>query len=188
MTILLSTYYLLYSTGAVSFKLMGDATLPMASYNRMLEEAVQFILACYNLTSKHTLTDARVEAWKAKMRRSTLEPPKLCSLPPTSAAFCQNALRAHYQLVVWRNALEPNPPSLDPTDHGWSHLEGSTKLMPTIIPHNTPLAPKELLKVIKCGCDTSTPCATKRCGCKSQGLSCTLFCVCKGGDVCRNKT
>ncbi|MES9879342.1 MAG: hypothetical protein ABW185_00480 [Sedimenticola sp.] len=171
----------------VSFDLLGDSTLPMTSYDQMIEEAARFIIACYNLTGKTTLTEARVEAWKTKMRRSALEPPKLCSLPPTSEAFRQNALRAHYQLAAWRNGLQPNPPSLDPTDHGWSRVEGTTKLIPTIVPLNNALAPAELLKVIKCGCESSSPCSTKRCGCRSQKLTCTLFCVCRGGDACGNK-
>ena len=158
----------------------------MASYPRMLEEATQFVLACYSMLGKSSLTDARVETWTNKMRRCTLESPKLSSLPPTSAAFNQNALRAHFQLAVWLNALEARPPLLNPTDHGWSQLEGSTFLTPTIIPDDIPLAPSELLKVIKCGCDSSTPCSTKRCGCKSQAVSCTLFCLCKGGDACMN--
>ncbi|MES9881940.1 MAG: hypothetical protein ABW185_13765 [Sedimenticola sp.] len=167
---------------------MGDPTLPMTSYDMVTEEAARFVIACYNLTGKTTMTEARIAAWKIKMRKSSLEPPKLCSLPPTSAAFHQNALRAHYQVAVWRNALEPNPPSLDPTDHGWSRQEGTTKLVPTIVPCDNPLAPVELLKVIKCGCESSSPCSTNRCGCKSQHLACTLFCVCKGSDICRNDT
>jgi hypothetical protein len=154
----------------------------------MLQEATVFILACYSQTGKKTLTEARTDVWKTKMRKSALEPPKLCSLPPTSAAFRENALRAHYQVAVWRNALQTHPPLLDPTHHGWSHIEGSTRITPTIVPLDTPLAPEDLLKVIKCGCDSNTPCSTKRCGCKSQGIECTLFCVCKGGDACKNKT
>ena len=74
------------------------------------------------------------------MRKNILEPPKLCSLPPTSASFYQIALRAHYQLALWRNALDPHPPALAPTDPGWSSIGGSTVLLPTIIPQNkTPL-------------------------------------------------
>ena len=146
------------------------------SYNQMLQEAAVFILACYSQTGKTTLTDARIEAWKTKMRRSALEPPTHCLLPPTSAAFRENALRAHFQVAVWRNALQTHPPLLDPTDHGWSHTGGSTRITPTIVPVATPLAADDLLKVIKCGCDNNTPCSTKSCGCKSHAISCTLFC------------
>ena len=84
-------------------------------------------------------------------------------------------------------ALQTHPPLLGPTDHGWSHTEGSTRITPTIVPLATPLAPDDLLKVIKCGCYSNTPCPTKRCGCKSHAIPCTLFCVCKGGDACRNQ-
>ena len=61
-------------------------------------------------------------------------------------------------------------------------------LIPTIVPVDTPMAQEELLKVIKCGCDSAIPCSTNRCGCKSQGLTCILFCMCKGGDTCKNRT
>ena len=166
--------------------LLGDPTLPVASYPRMTQEATRFMLACYNMPG-NTMTAARVESWKMKMRKTTLEQPKLCSLPPTDAAFHENVLRAHFQLATWRSALQTDPPALDATDHGWTCIEGSTKLIPTVVPLDTPLAPKELLKVLKCGCASNTPCATNRCACKAQGVSCTLFCTCKGDDPCGNK-
>ena len=51
----------------------------------------------------------------------------------------------------------------------------------------TLLAPAELLKVLKCGCCSNTPCNTRRCTCKANGLDCTLFCQCRGEDDCHNK-
>ena len=143
---LLHCLYCMFRIGGVAFRLLGDSALPMTSYHQMIEEASQFILApaytCYNLTGNRNLTEARVDAWKTKMRRSTLEPPKLCALPPTSEAFRENVLRGHYQLAIWLNALEINAPALNPLEHGWSRVEGTTKLTPTIVPPDTPLAPK----------------------------------------------
>ena len=80
----------------VIYSFLGDATLSTNSYIRMVGEAAKFMLTCYN-NSKKTLTDARIDTWKLKMRKSMLDPPKLCSLTPTSAAFHQNVLRANYQ-------------------------------------------------------------------------------------------
>ena len=160
----------------------------MTAYHKMIDEATAFILACYHLSGRMTLTEARVDAWKTKMRKTALEPPKLCSLPPTTPAFRENALRAHYQLAVWRDALHQSPPSLTATDHGWSRVEGHANITPTIVPLGTPLAPMELLKVIKCGCDSNKPCSTNRCGCKAHVMKCTFFCVCRGGDACSNTT
>jgi len=47
--------------------LLGDASLPDMSYNRMPQEAAVFILACFSETGKTMLTDARIEVWKIKM-------------------------------------------------------------------------------------------------------------------------
>ena len=34
----------------------------------------------------------------------------LASLPPTNEAFNENVARAHLQVAVWRNALQPDAP------------------------------------------------------------------------------
>ena len=64
------------------------------------------------------------------MRRNALEPSKLCSLPPTETAFRENALSSHLAVAIWRDCLKTDPPTLDPTEHGWYHPEGSTALSP----------------------------------------------------------
>ena len=60
-------------------------------------------------------------------------------------------------------------------------------LAPTTVPDNGPLAPDEILKVIKCSCDSATPCKSKRCACQNDNMICTSFCACEGGDGCFNK-
>ena len=129
---------------------------------------------------------ATIEAWKRKMSRGVLDAPKLCSLPPTRTAFVQNSLRAHYQLAVWKAALEENPPSLNPCELWWQEQEGSNRIFPTIVPADISLAPPDLVKIVRCGCSSTTPCQSKRCGCRSHGLLCTMFCACRGED-CWNK-
>jgi hypothetical protein len=160
----------------------------MDQYSKLFAEARAFILACYNMRDCASLNMARVQVWKNKMKRNSIEPPKLCSLPPTEAAFRENVLRAHMAVAVWRDCLKRDPPALHPTDHGWYHPEGSTMLFPTIVPQATPLAPADLLKLIKCGCCSDNPCSSKRCSCKANGLGCTLFCHCKGEEDCKNKS
>lgn len=178
---------MLFLAGGVQFNVFGDSSLPMEQYHKLLAEARAFILVCYNMSGCESLNEARVKAWQNKMRRNALEPPKLCSLPPTDAAFRENALRGHLAVAVMRDCLKPDPPALAPVDHGWHHCEGSTILFPTIVPPDTPLAPGDLLKLIKCACSSDQSCATKRCSCKSNGLNCTIFCSCRGGDDCHNK-
>ena len=50
-------------------------------------------------------------------------------------------------MAVWRNALQPDPPAIDPTAFEWSLEEGSKTLIPTTLPSDTPLAPDDLLKL-----------------------------------------
>lgn len=176
-----------FFAGGVEFRLFGDSSVPMNEYNKVLAEARAFILACYNMRDCESLSEARVKVWQNKMKRKVLEPPKLCSLPPTETAFRENALRAHLAVCVMLSCLENDPPSLDPTKHGWYRPEGSTVLHPVVVPPHTPLAPSDLLKFIRCGCASDKPCASRRCTCKSNGLRCTLFCSCRGEEDCSNK-
>ena len=81
--------------------------------------------------------------------------PKLCLLPTTSPAFRENALRAYYLLAVWCDVLHQSRPSLTSTEHGWSGVEGHSNITPTIERLSTPLAPMELLKIIKCECNSN---------------------------------
>ena len=100
---------------------------------------------------------------------------KLPSLPPTNEAFNENVARAHLQVAIWRNALQPDPPAIDPTAYGWSLAEGSKTLNPTTLPSDTPLAPDDLLKLVRCSCSSETPCTTQRCGCSHRYRVNNLF-------------
>ena len=173
----------------MSFSFLGNCTLPLSAYDKMVKEAMDFILACYNMRHYQNLTQAQQEVWNAKMAKSIAEPPKLYSLPPTSEAFAENANRAYLQLAIWLHALDPDPPNLDPTIHGWTHVTDATSsITPTIIPIGTLLAHGELLNLIKCGCTSLTrACKSGKCSCVSSGLAYTLFCTCKGVEGCQNK-
>jgi len=107
---------------------------------------------------------------------SSSQPPRFRSLP-TNEAFLQNVKQAHLQTIIWKNALG-TPPAIDPEQFGYYKDSVSKVLLPIGVPHNFALAPSEVLKLIKCSCDSETPYRTKRCGCVNTGLSCTVFCVC----------
>ena len=110
-------------------------------------------------------------------RNSSSQPPRLLSLPPTNEAFLQNVKQAHLQTIIWKNALG-TPPATDPEQFGYYKDSVSKVLLPIDVPRNVALAPSEVLKLIKCSCDSETLYRTKRCGCVNTGLSCTVFCVC----------
>ena len=42
------------------------------------------------------------------------------SLPPTNEAFELNVMRAHFQCAIWLQAMEADPPALEPTEYGWT--------------------------------------------------------------------
>ena len=59
-------------------------------------------------------------------------------------------------------------------------------LTPTTVPDNVPLAPDDILKLIKYSCHSATPCNSRRCGCQNANMACTSFCTCQSGDGCFN--
>ena len=114
--------------------------------------------------------------------------PKLCSLPPTDAAFQENLRRAHLQTFLWKNALEVEPQKLDPLQYGWS--KDGDKLCPTTVPTGTQLVPEYIKAIINCGCSSDMPCESNQCGCNKAGMTCSVFCACQQQDTastCRNR-
>ena len=126
--------------------------------------------------------------WANKVSQSVAGAPKRASLPPTNEAFNEKVARAHLQVSVWGNALQPDPPAIDPTYFGWSLEEAYKTLIPTTLPSDTlPVPDDELLKLVRCSCRSETPCETQRCGCSSASLACSVLCACQGGQDCFNE-
>ena len=165
----------------LSLSKVGNMTL---SVEEALEQSTAFMLSCYGHPECSSLTDARQKIWSRKVSRSIGASPKLQSLPPTNEAFTKNVARSHLQVAIGKQALELNPPNVDPLTHGWTRHDGSTSLTPTTVPDNVPLAPDAILKMIKCSCDSATPCNSRRCGCHNANMACTSFCTCQGGNGC----
>ena len=75
----------------------------------------------------------RYDVWIGKTsKRKVTGAPKLKSLPPTPEAFEQNVRRAHFQVSVWKAALEKGSPELAPTNFGWEKDEASSSLLPVM--------------------------------------------------------
>ncbi len=134
------------------------------------------------------MTEAQQKMWASIVGHSVARAPKHTSLSPTNEAFQENISRAHFQIVaVWRNALAPDPPALDTTANGWSWENGSNPFSLKTVPDDIPLAPVELLKLIKCSCVSEFFCNTQRCGYNSPNLACSVFCACQRGQACFNE-
>ena len=79
-------------------------------------------------------------AFKNWTKRTTVAP-KLKCLSPTSEAYEENVKRAHLQVFIWKAALHPKSPDLDPTQFWWSKDELNKVLMPVILPKGIEAAP-----------------------------------------------
>ena len=59
--------------------------------------------------------------------------------------------RGHiFKLVCGSMRFDPDPPALDPLEHGWKACEEEKTLMPAMVPAGVKIAPPEILKMIKC--------------------------------------
>ena len=89
-------------------------------------------------------------------------------------------------MAIWKHASEANPPPLDPLDYGWTKNEWTNSLMPIGVTEDVSISPDDILKLIKCSCDSTLPCKTKRCNCQSNNMACIMFCACRGGETWYN--
>lgn len=163
---------------------IGEET---ADLEDVIRQSTNFVASCYSIDRVQTMSEARVRVWAKKAGKSLASAPKLQSLPPTTESFCENAKRAHYQACVWKHAVDQDPPALDPLKYGWSRDEDQKALMPVMVPAGVKIAPPYILKMIRCSCESQTPCSSLRCGCKSSRIACTVFCACRGDSICCNE-
>ena len=164
--------------GKLSLNSIGNIKAEMETVKT---QATSFICAAYGASVKSctSMTECRVKLWGLK---TGITSSKLCSLPPTDAAFLQHVLRAHLQVAIWKSALHESPPDIDPTEYGWDK-DHQGNLIPRTVAPGTLDAPPEILHLIRCQCKTSE-CRTAACNCANIG--CTVFCLCGGGDLCKN--
>ena len=133
---------------------------------------------CYSskIEVQPTMSDMRYKIWSSKFGNTATSTPKIQTLPPSSEAFKENVKRAHVQTLIWKSALLLNPPHIDPLEFGYARHEPSKSLVPVTLPAGVPIAPEDVLSLIKCSCKADQRCRTQRCSCNRQKLPCTLFC------------
>ena len=73
---------------------------------------------------------------------------------------------------------------MDPTCFGWCKDHKNKSLIAITVPSSIPLAPPEILQMIRCGDRT---CSTGRCRYASARLACTVFCDGYKLEDCQNK-
>jgi len=166
--------------GGISLSLLGNIDAPLPA---VIEQATSFMAVCYGQKCD-TMSNARLTAWAAKTGKGQVSTPRLCSLPPTTEACVENVKRTHHQASIWRSAKKEDPPELDVEKYGWKKDDVNRSLVSTTTPEAVNLAPDSVLKLIRCGCQSDTPCNSSRCGCRSANLSCTVFCACHDTGCC----
>ena len=162
-----------------TLQLLGHLDVPL---QEIVKEATSFMATCYGQSKCESMSSARLNVWAVKAGKGFLSAPKVCALPPTTESFTENVKRAHFQVCAWRSVRDADPPSLEPEIWGWKRDENTKSLLPVTLPENVPLAPDAILKLIRCSCDSGSPCSSARCGCNSAKLPCTVFCTCHGTD------
>jgi hypothetical protein len=99
-------------------------------------------------------------------------------LPPTENAAYFHSLRVHLQVLQWSML------STDVVDPSWGWKRTESGLYEPVAMEQEP-APAELLKVIRCSCETDSrnQCGGNACTCRRNGLACVSACgKCRGTD------
>lgn len=135
---------------AVAFRVLWSAEYhlsylgdPNISLSDVTSQATHFVLACYGQSQRQSMTEARQKMWSTEVARSTASAPKVACLPPTNEAYVEYVARAHLLATVWKNALDPHPPKMDPRRYGWSEEQDCKSLTTSTIPDNISLAPEK---------------------------------------------
>ena len=97
-------------------------------------------------------------------------------LPPSERAGYFHVVRVHLQAVEWKTL---SCRTLLPANWGWK--QDSDHFVP--ITTDLPVAPDEILNVVRCGCKTA--CSSALCSCRKNGLKCMSACKCRGIE-CEN--
>ena len=154
--------------------------------NEYISEGKRFVAACYS--AKHESSSKnRKMLWEKRTgsAKLTANPVSLKSLPPTDPVLELNIRRARHTRMIWGASLEPNPPTLNPLEDGWYLDQETQSLRPIMMPKGAKAAPDEILKITRCGCNTSH-CKTSACSCTSYSIPCPEFCGCNKNG-CDNK-
>ena len=122
------------------------------------------------------MSEARKMSCAAKLGKGCTSTPHLNNLPLTTEALIENVKRAHIQACVWKHALHSASPLIDPLNDGFIRDTSTKSLLPRALLEDEPLAPENILKLMRYSCVTDTPCKTMMCRCASAKLPCTVFC------------
>ena len=171
-----------YGKGALMKKIRSNSTLKQSAtvFDTVESSVVNIATAgekvmciLYNGSSEESLNTLRYKRFCEKVATS-LAHVQPHNLPPTTAASKFHSLRVFHQICHWKGH------NMSPNEWGWEQIESGWSPIST----DAPPAPEELLKVIRCNCQTD--CSSQRCSCKKHGMKCSLACGNCKGSACQN--
>lgn len=119
---------------------------------QILKDAEGFLCRMYGVPESDSCDEARVTLFCKLMSPEVL--------PPTTDALQLHIQRAHYQAMVWRQAVLPQPILPLPMSSAWVLQDGILK------PRLTSKAPVPDTCVETVSCSCRTVCSSQRCTCK----------------------
>ena len=140
------------------------------SKDDVVKIGLNILLKLFNAKHEKSLNELRAKKYLEKLSGLSKNAIKPEILGPTQDAAELHLFRCYYQIQIWKEES-----SIDPLLWGWKKHNG--KIMP--IEMRDPIAPPELLKVIRCKCKTD--CSNNQCSCRRFNVFCTNMCgECKG--------
>ena len=140
---------------------------PNQDSSEIEEAGVKNFKVIYKGSHSESLNDLRHAIYMRIIASSNTEVrPEV--LPPTESAARCHCCRVYIQVQTWKNLREV----MDPTE--WGYTCKYDQFIP--IMSKLPLAPTDLLKVVRCSCKTSN-CTTRTCSCRKAGIPCVSACM-----------
>ena len=158
------------------WKIFAEADSSIITALAELGQAIEkFVCLPYQPRTKlMTVKELRWSLFKKKQVQSD-------RLLPTQATL-QQAMLAHYKLMVWKSDRITNPELPSPQHYGWRMDQ--EEWVPVMT--NLPPAPEGILQLVQCGCSKER-CSTNRCQCRKAGLNYTDLCIFSdNGETCDN--
>ena len=148
-----------------TFKKLGQEWI-LSEDNFKQLEAFTCVLYDNINSGKRTVNELRYKLFVAKRGEA-----ESAQLPPCRDCLIMHAMRANYQVGIWRRCLEPDPEIPYPIDHGWV-IDAPDVLSVDWL--NGPVAPDDVMEMLSCKCKRQ--CSSPDCVCIKNGLKCTYMC------------
>jgi hypothetical protein len=166
---------------------LSSKTLPLtdellrsdATADDVASAGCRLLVELYGGKPSDTLNKLRYTMYMNMLATGTSRPQPE-RLPPSERAAYFHCLRAHLQILQWKNLVT----DIDPRAWGWKLEDGTLQPIPTDIEP----APADVLNIIRCRCKLTSKnaCGTSQCSCQKNGLSCVAACSDCHGKECQN--